>query len=181
MTSVNLTELEYPHKGAVGRCDDERRGAKAQGDPTEAPLGSGCWADEDSDIPPARGSLYRSRSLPHLVPYRDCGVGCCDSYSGVEHDQDIDANSIRISNCQKVVYDLRQLLTLKQHYYPEGGWGWIVVLCAFLVQCLSHGFHGASGIILQEVIRRFEHVEEYKAGTSNDWSFWEKANLNNSG
>jgi hypothetical protein len=24
--------------------------------------------------------------------------------------------------------------TLKQHYYPEGGWGWVVVLAA----CLGH-------------------------------------------
>ena len=29
--------------------------------------------------------------------------------------------------------------TLKQHYYPEGGWGWIIVLVTLCVQLISHG------------------------------------------
>ena len=24
--------------------------------------------------------------------------------------------------------------TFRQHYYPEGGWGWVICLCAVLVQ-----------------------------------------------
>ena len=34
---------------------------------------------------------------------------------------------------------LRELRTLKQHYYPEGGWGWVVVLVACLVHSLVLG------------------------------------------
>ena len=29
--------------------------------------------------------------------------------------------------------------TLKQHYYAEGGWGWIIVLVTLCVQMISHG------------------------------------------
>ena len=34
---------------------------------------------------------------------------------------------------------LRELRTLKQHYYPEGGWGWVVVLATFLCNALTTG------------------------------------------
>lgn len=84
--------------------------------------------------------LYRSRSLPQLhtvgsynEPLRR-GVG----------------GGTRI-----VAAEVRQLLTLKQHYYPEGGWGWVVVFVGVLVQLLSHGLHVASGVLVGEVVRRF--------------------------
>jgi hypothetical protein len=54
-----------------------------------------------------------------------------------------------------VAAEVRQLLTLKQHYYPEGGWGWVVVFVGVLVQLLSHGLHVASGVLVGEVVRRF--------------------------
>ncbi|EEB18528.1 hypothetical protein Phum_PHUM517810 [Pediculus humanus corporis] len=127
------------------------------------------FGEDDLDpLPPEekKNDVYKSKSLPHLIRIRDSGVGCSTgSYSGVEQEEhDIDIGSIKIGNYQKV-YDLRQFLTLRQHYYPEGGWGWVIVFCAFLVQCLTHGIHGASGIIMQQVIRRFNHVTHHEAGT----------------
>jgi hypothetical protein len=35
---------------------------------------------------------------------------------------------------------LKELRTLKQHYYPEGGWGWLISLITILVQMISVGF-----------------------------------------
>ena len=35
---------------------------------------------------------------------------------------------------------LKELRTLKQHYYPEGGWGWLITLITLLVQMISVGF-----------------------------------------
>jgi len=35
---------------------------------------------------------------------------------------------------------LKELRTLKQHYYPEGGWGWLISLISLLVQMISVGF-----------------------------------------
>ncbi|XP_046490646.1 monocarboxylate transporter 10 isoform X1 [Neodiprion pinetum] len=84
--------------------------------------------------------LYRSRSLPQLSIH-DSGLGSNEHPPG------------RPSS--RLVADLRQLLTLKQHYYPEGGWGWVILVVGVMVQILSHGIHGASGVILPQVANRF--------------------------
>ena len=34
----------------------------------------------------------------------------------------------------------REMTHLFQWYYPEGGWGWVILICAFLSQTLAHGF-----------------------------------------
>ncbi|XP_055525949.1 monocarboxylate transporter 12-like isoform X2 [Wyeomyia smithii] len=45
--------------------------------------------------------------------------------------------------------------TIKQHYYPEGGWGWIIVVVAIMVHVLTHGLHTAVGVIIIATGRRF--------------------------
>ncbi|KYM85519.1 Monocarboxylate transporter 8 [Atta colombica] len=35
--------------------------------------------------------------------------------------------------------------TIRQHYYPENGWGWIIVVTSVMVQILATGIHGAAG------------------------------------
>lgn len=55
----------------------------------------------------------------------------------------------------RLVADLRQLMTLRQHYYPEGGWGWLVLAIGFLVQAISHGLHMAIGVFITAVTREF--------------------------
>ena len=35
--------------------------------------------------------------------------------------------------------DVRKVFTLWQNYYPEGQWGWIVVLSVLIVQTINHG------------------------------------------
>lgn len=55
----------------------------------------------------------------------------------------------------RLVADIRQLMTLRQHYYPEGGWGWLLVAIAFTVQCLSHGLHMSIGVLITTIIATF--------------------------
>lgn len=55
----------------------------------------------------------------------------------------------------RLVADLRQLMTLRQHYYPEGGWGWLVLAIGFLVQAISHGLHMAIGVFITAVTHEF--------------------------
>lgn len=56
-------------------------------------------------------------------------------------------------------------MTLRQHYYPEGGWGWIVVVVAFIVQSISHGLHLSLGIFIIQVVKEF-HEDYFHAGLS---------------
>uniref|UniRef100_A0A182X5B0 Uncharacterized protein n=1 Tax=Anopheles quadriannulatus TaxID=34691 RepID=A0A182X5B0_ANOQN len=45
--------------------------------------------------------------------------------------------------------------TIKQHYYPEGGWGWIIVLVGVLVHVLTHGLQTAVGVVILAVGRTY--------------------------
>jgi hypothetical protein len=49
-----------------------------------------------------------------------------------------DGKAVAINNLDDK--KLKELRTLKQHYYPEGGWGWLITLITFLVQMISVGF-----------------------------------------
>lgn len=80
----------------------------------------------------------------------DCGFQFeSDSWQGSGADEP------PASRAARLVADLRQLLTLKQHYYPEGGWGWVVLVCAVLVHILSHGLVTSAGLFYTEIIRKF--------------------------
>lgn len=64
----------------------------------------------------------------------------------------------------RLVADLRQLMTLRQHYYPEGGWGWLVLSIGFIVQCISHGLHMSIGVLVTAIISQY-HQNLLYAGT----------------
>lgn len=45
--------------------------------------------------------------------------------------------------------------TIMQHYYPEGGWGWVIVGVATTVHILTHGLHTGYGAILGITVARY--------------------------
>ncbi|XP_063846304.1 monocarboxylate transporter 10-like isoform X2 [Scylla paramamosain] len=45
--------------------------------------------------------------------------------------------------------------TIGRHYYPEGGWGWVVLVMALLVHVMTHGLHQAAGVLLLHTLRAF--------------------------
>lgn len=69
-------------------------------------------------------------------------------------------------NGARLVTDLRQLMTLRQHYYPEGGWGWLITAIGMIMQCLAHGIHMAAGVFMVEIMRTFR-VSSIRAGDHN--------------
>lgn len=62
-----------------------------------------------------------------------------------------------LPSCSEIVCPVKRLPppTLKQHYYPEGGWGWFVVCIAVIVQTLNHGLQFSFGVLLSMVLKRF--------------------------
>lgn len=111
----------------------------------------------------ARRALRRSRSLPQLS---DSGVHDA-SCSGIHDDANGNGTSPASPKDLKQA-DLRQLLTLRQHYYPEGGWGWAILITATLAQCLAHGLHGCIGILMVEMMRKFGQEHQQRAGCNNN-------------
>ena len=61
--------------------------------------------------------------------------------------------------------------TIRQHYYPEGGWGYIVCVCATIVQILSHGFHLSIGVVSFSLQKEF-HVGPLSVGKSMSITFY---------
>lgn len=47
--------------------------------------------------------------------------------------------------------DEKTLRTLKVHYYPEGHWGYVVIIVAMIVNIFTHGLHLSYGVMLVKV------------------------------
>lgn len=141
----------YVNRDANAVFDDGQHGvaAKVAGDP-----GVDSRLADTPVTTTAAAVLYRSRSLPRLSVH-DSGVACSDHAPAPGQTHAVS---------RQLVAELRQLLTLKQHYYPEGGWGWVVLLVGLLVQILSHGAHGAVGVFLQQVAAKFGPHVHLQAG-----------------
>uniref|UniRef100_A0A182TCB7 Uncharacterized protein n=1 Tax=Anopheles maculatus TaxID=74869 RepID=A0A182TCB7_9DIPT len=91
-------------------------------------------ADDDEEVDPEHGEVGEdggghSPTLPHLLHHRH--------HHHLPHQQ---RASSRMSNTSTS--------TIKQHYYPEGGWGWIIVLVGVLVHILTHGLQTAVGVVI---------------------------------
>ena len=42
----------------------------------------------------------------------------------------------------------RRIAGIFQHYYPEGGWGYVILLCGFFVQVLAMGLQQSVAILI---------------------------------
>ena len=63
--------------------------------------------------------------------------------------------------------------TIRQHYYPEGGWGFVVVIVAVIVQIITHGLQLSFGILILAIKRRwpdadFVQMSEYLFNSFRD-------------
>lgn len=51
--------------------------------------------------------------------------------------------------CPLAPLSARKRATLQRHYYPEGGWGWVIVATAVAVHVLNHGLQLSAAVMLR--------------------------------
>lgn len=58
--------------------------------------------------------------------------------------------------------------TIRQHYYPEGGWGYVVCFCAVLVEIISGGLQASFGLLILTIMSHFGKDATFvRTGESN--------------
>ena len=73
----------------------------------------------------------------------------------------------------------KRIASIFQHYYPEGGWGVVLMLAVIMVQILVHGPILAYGVMLPKIMRRFR-ASIAETGTKINWSIlmkWRSKNM----
>ncbi|GAB6027121.1 hypothetical protein CHUAL_013854 [Chamberlinius hualienensis] len=53
--------------------------------------------------------------------------------------------------------------TIRLHYYPEGGWGWVICGCAMLVEIVAQGLHMAYGAFYVEILLNYGEQKQLQA------------------
>ncbi|KAL1436590.1 hypothetical protein MTO96_049493 [Rhipicephalus appendiculatus] len=134
--SARLSIEENDEKGDDTLCPDGHR--------LSCPYHRGRRGDASSRTP----RLRRARSVSVLVGpngqvWTQAGDERCPVPTG------------RQQTAVSLAMDERVIATITQHYYPEGGWGWWICLCAFLVQFLLGGLQGGCGLLIGRITRRY--------------------------
>lgn len=44
--------------------------------------------------------------------------------------------------------------TFRQHYYPEGGWGWVITFCCFIANLFTTGLQLTFGLLIVQIQRQ---------------------------
>ncbi|XP_017775334.1 PREDICTED: uncharacterized protein LOC108561785 [Nicrophorus vespilloides] len=76
----------------------------------------------------------------------------------------IPAEEARPTTPNKHQQQLQARRLLCRHYYPEGGWGWVVTVCAILVHILNHGVQLSCSQLVAPAAFKFHVPSVYPAG-----------------
>ncbi|VVC32197.1 Hypothetical protein CINCED_3A000011 [Cinara cedri] len=57
--------------------------------------------------------------------------------------------------CPLAPLSARKRATLQRHYYPEAGWGWVIVATAIAVHVLNHGLQLSAAVTLGAAAVKF--------------------------
>lgn len=64
----------------------------------------------------------------------------------------------------KTPLSARKTQTLYRHYYPEGGWGWTIVVVCVIVSILDHGMQLAAAVLVKPAAKKFGVASVHAAG-----------------
>ncbi|XP_026673220.1 uncharacterized protein LOC113464882 [Ceratina calcarata] len=103
--------------------------------------------------------MMRRRFSEQLI--LEAGLGSVHDYEDLlrEPEDAAEEESLTVANARKRI-------TLKRHYYPEGGWGHVIALVAILVQVICHGLQLGSGILISSSVVQFQ-CDLAEAGTNS--------------
>ncbi|KAK1127298.1 hypothetical protein K0M31_003842 [Melipona bicolor] len=103
--------------------------------------------------------MMRRRFSEQLI--LEGGLGSIPDYEDLLEEPEEGEESLTAANARKKI-------TLKRHYYPEGGWGRVIVLVATLVQLICHGVQLGSGVLLSSTHRQFQRGVEHAGRSSRN-------------
>ncbi|OQR66777.1 hypothetical protein BIW11_04917, partial [Tropilaelaps mercedesae] len=55
-------------------------------------------------------------------------------------------------------FDKPKVSTIRQHYYPEGGWGWVICSIAVFVHFLVHGIYWCFPLLILRMKNQFKYT-----------------------
>lgn len=171
---INITAVI---RRRVNRVDDHSSRSPSE---TRAPLVWEMTTAGPASCPCERNSagMTRSRSWPMLytVLEEDTAAVCCGAAvtpaaaaAATEVGLRQPAAVPTTENCRA-----RQQLQhvpaanvgrlLRRHYYPEAGWGWVVVACACMVHLLNHGLQLSYAALEADVVHKFRDATYIRTG-----------------
>lgn len=113
---------------------------------------------------PRRNSfhLIRSYSLGHEKSdknlngrYKKFSLPTPNTHLKVENDNLETGQEDKDSGTLNLALDKRKVITLTRHYYPENGWGYVIVTCSVMVNILCHGLQLSAGVIMVPAAVKF--------------------------
>ena len=126
--------------------------------------GAADWQVAQEDASGTSGATGTQTTRSGYSTNRDYDVGpdnpsfASDQNSQLLGDEPSGVHSLRSCEVKEIKNggdDPAKKATIGRHYYPEGGWGWVVLLMSLLVNITSHGLHQAMGILLIHTLREF--------------------------
>lgn len=167
-TSVSFSSKGNHH--ACLKCTSERI-FRSQIDPFRSP--SRCKKNDPLTAVKAHG-FRRDDSIKHEkkeardnrqdkdIWYAGCLIGETKNVNGKKLDRQSKDDGL-LPERQPI--DFRKEATLGRHYYPEGGWGYVIVTCSVLVHFIGVGLQlAAPGCWHITAERKFRHPPLHSAG-----------------
>lgn len=68
------------------------------------------------------------------------------------------------ANLPKTPLSARKTQTLYRHYYPEGGWGWTILVVCIVVSILDHGMQLAAAVLVRPAVEKFKVSSMHASG-----------------
>ncbi|XP_013786839.1 monocarboxylate transporter 10-like [Limulus polyphemus] len=147
-TASNSASESFPALGPVGRRRTKSLPSRQvifAGDGSGKPMGTATAAAVVTQRSVAAG---RSTGRAATLPYRN------GRESRTEDRALYDRGKSIVTNLDP------KTSTIRQHYYPEGGWGWVICVCAFFVHFLTSGLQLSYGVLYLKIVKTFGKAHE---------------------